>query len=95
MADQQTDSRDQDDESVYEFLAKKRRGYLTAAATMIILFGIACIVLPLLPAQSEEQQESDPTVLFVVGPLLIIVGTVWLVKRIKRDGFHPNTAGLD
>jgi hypothetical protein len=72
--------------------AKRYAGrYLTTAATLLVVFGIAMIVLPLLPASSPEQRGENLWIWIPSGLALIVVGTLWTIRRVRRHGFkgHP------
>jgi O-antigen/teichoic acid export membrane protein len=64
------------------------RPYLTTFAVMLVVFGIGAIVLPLLPANSPEQADDRDDLWWSIplGALLIVVGSVWTVRRVRRHG---------
>ncbi|RYU12734.1 hypothetical protein [Nocardioides iriomotensis] len=78
-----------DDETFREWNQRRLRGFLTSAAAFLILFGIFALVAPWLPARSPEQEDANPWLWTGVGLVLVAVGSFWLYKRVKRDGFHP------
>lgn len=84
-----TDDDSDDDETFHEWRGRYNRGILTGVATFVILFGIFALVAPWLPAYSKEQEDTDPVLWTVVGLVLVAVGSFWLYKRVKKDGFHP------
>jgi hypothetical protein len=72
--------------------AKRYAGrYLTTAAMMLVVFGIAMIALPLLPARSPEQRGENLWIWIPLGLGLIVIGTLWSMRRVRRHGFkgHP------
>jgi hypothetical protein len=83
-----TDDGDED-ETFQEWNRRRLRGALTTLASLVILLGIFAIVAPWLPARSPEQADDDPWLSTLVGLVMVVVGSIWLYKRVKRDGFHP------
>ena len=80
---------DEDDETFQEWKRRRLRGIATAMASFVILFGIFALVAPWLPTYSQEQEDANPWLWTGIGLVLVAVGSFWLYKRVKRDGFHP------
>lgn len=83
--------RDDDDETFQEWRRRYNRGILTSVASMVILLGIFAIVAPWLPANSPEQAAADPVVYGLVGLAMVVAGSVWLARIVRRHGFHPRS----
>jgi hypothetical protein len=37
----------------------------------------------------EGAEDANPWLWTGIGLVLVAVGSVWLYKRVQRDGFHP------